>query len=59
MTRKAALKAGMPPAAARVYITARLPPHPCTRRFEVEEVQGGCRLALKRTLITELSQKER
>lgn len=49
----------MPPAATRVYITARLPPHPCTRRFEVEEVQGGCRLALKRTLITELSQKER
>ncbi|PRW57442.1 Transmembrane 9 superfamily member 4 isoform B [Chlorella sorokiniana] len=27
--------------------------------FEVEEVQGGCRLALKRTLITELSPKER
>lgn len=30
---------------------------PC--RFEVEEVQGGCRLALKRTLITELPAAER
>ncbi|KAI7844212.1 hypothetical protein COHA_002346 [Chlorella ohadii] len=27
--------------------------------FEVEEVHGGCRLALKRTLISELSSKER
>lgn len=38
----------------------RPPPLACIpRRFEVEEVQGGCRLALKRTLISKLPPKER
>ncbi len=36
-----------------------LPPPLHARSFEVEEVHGGCRLALKRTLISELSSKER